>query len=639
MMMMMAKRLLVLILLGCSVFTDLGPLGVRSASPHHHPSLLGVSPQDEKYYDGSAGFVGCRDGSKKINRSRINDDFCDCVDGSDEPGTSACPNGRFYCRNIGHIPVVLFSSRVNDGICDCCDGSDEYDGKVTCPNTCWEAGKAARDKLKKKIATYQEGVTLRKKEVEQAKAAYEKDQAELSKLKSEAKILKDLVEELQERKDQIEEAEEKERLEKENEEKIRQETEKGPDLDKKDVEEAEKVEEEPDHNTDDKSNDNVEHSSDKVGEVYDDSEDDNGVSSSPVGESPSDMVELPFEANNDELEAVSADDAEREEENTLSENLEILSKEELGRLVASRWTGETAGQKAGEPSSLKDSDDLEEAQSDVHHEEDQGYHPEADEDGDGVGDEDDDEEEEDEDEDEDDNNDNHFDHNVENHVDTNFAVEDNGDFDSSYDEDHEDESDVNASGNLSWLEILSKKVKSLLHSVNLFQTPVNISDAARVRKEYAESSAKLSKLQSRISSLSKKLKQDFGPDKEFYSFYDRCFEGKENKYVYKVCPYKQATQNEGHSTTRLGKWEKVDESYKVMLFSSGDKCWNGPERSLKVKLRCGLENAIADVDEPSRCEYVALFSTPNVCTEEKLKELQEKLDALNKEQPQIHDEL
>ncbi|XP_062079617.1 glucosidase 2 subunit beta-like [Humulus lupulus] len=50
-------------------------------------------------------------------------------------GTSACPNGRFYCQNAGHAPKVLFSSRVNDGICDCCDGSDEYDDKGKCPNT------------------------------------------------------------------------------------------------------------------------------------------------------------------------------------------------------------------------------------------------------------------------------------------------------------------------------------------------------------------------------------------------------------------------------------------------------------------------------------------------------------------------
>ena len=54
----------------------------------------------------------------------------------------------------------------------------------------------ARDKLKKKIATYQEGVTLRKQEVEQAKLSLAKDEAELLKLKDEEKILKVLVEQL-----------------------------------------------------------------------------------------------------------------------------------------------------------------------------------------------------------------------------------------------------------------------------------------------------------------------------------------------------------------------------------------------------------------------------------------------------------
>lgn len=32
-------------------------------------------------------------------------------------GTSACPNGKFYCRNAGHAPLSIFSSKVNDGIC------------------------------------------------------------------------------------------------------------------------------------------------------------------------------------------------------------------------------------------------------------------------------------------------------------------------------------------------------------------------------------------------------------------------------------------------------------------------------------------------------------------------------------------
>ena len=32
-------------------------------------------------------------------------------------GTSACPDGKFYCRNRGHVPLVINSSFVDDGIC------------------------------------------------------------------------------------------------------------------------------------------------------------------------------------------------------------------------------------------------------------------------------------------------------------------------------------------------------------------------------------------------------------------------------------------------------------------------------------------------------------------------------------------
>jgi hypothetical protein len=67
---------------------------------------------------------------------------------------------------------------------------------VKCPNTCWEAGKVTRDKLKKKIDIYKEGVTIRKKEVEQAKQAIAKDKEELSKLKNNEKSLKGLVKNL-----------------------------------------------------------------------------------------------------------------------------------------------------------------------------------------------------------------------------------------------------------------------------------------------------------------------------------------------------------------------------------------------------------------------------------------------------------
>ncbi|KAG6535608.1 hypothetical protein ZIOFF_000630 [Zingiber officinale] len=143
-----------------------------------------------------------------------------------------------------------------------------------------------------------------------------------------------------------------------------------------------------------------------------------------------------------------------------------------------------------------------------------------------------------------------------------------------------------------------------------------------------------------------------GKEKEFYSFYDHCFERNQNKYVYKVCPFKKASQVEGHSTTQLGRWERFEESYSVMQFLNGDRCWNGPDRSLKIRLRCGLKDELMDVDEPSRCEYVtsylkplasqlyaAILTTPILCQEEKLKELQQKLEDLSKNQPSTHDEL
>ncbi|KAB1216531.1 Glucosidase 2 subunit beta [Morella rubra] len=103
-----------------------------------NPSLRGIHPLDEKYFQPEV--ITCKDGSKSFTRDRVNDDFCDCLDGTDEPGTSACPAGKFYCRNVGSTPQFIFSSRINDRVCDCCDGSDEYDGRINCPNTCIMGG-------------------------------------------------------------------------------------------------------------------------------------------------------------------------------------------------------------------------------------------------------------------------------------------------------------------------------------------------------------------------------------------------------------------------------------------------------------------------------------------------------------------
>ncbi|KAG6853592.1 hypothetical protein C0991_002998 [Blastosporella zonata] len=114
---------------------------------------FGVGPQlVSKYVPSSSGNWKCLDGSKEIPWAFVNDDSCDCPDGSDEPGTGACPNSVFYCQNKGHIGATIASSRVNDGLCEpeCCDGSDERSG--VCKNTCQETGdiyRAKRDEERK----------------------------------------------------------------------------------------------------------------------------------------------------------------------------------------------------------------------------------------------------------------------------------------------------------------------------------------------------------------------------------------------------------------------------------------------------------------------------------------------------------
>ncbi|XP_072232818.1 glucosidase 2 subunit beta-like isoform X1 [Leuresthes tenuis] len=156
--------------------------------------VRGISSSYKRFYRERKSFL-CIDGSKMIPFEQVNDDYCDCADGSDEPGTSACPQGRFYCTNLGFRPHYIPSSRVNDGICDCCDASDEYNSHARCQNTCWNLGQRERAYVEGQMRTLDEGLRLKQQLIEEGVLLWREKQAQLRELQQVAEDLQIKLEE------------------------------------------------------------------------------------------------------------------------------------------------------------------------------------------------------------------------------------------------------------------------------------------------------------------------------------------------------------------------------------------------------------------------------------------------------------
>uniref|UniRef100_A0AAQ5XS96 Glucosidase 2 subunit beta n=1 Tax=Amphiprion ocellaris TaxID=80972 RepID=A0AAQ5XS96_AMPOC len=164
-----------------------------SAVEVHRPR--GVPLSKRQFYEEDKPFT-CLDGSRTIPFDRVNDDYCDCQDGSDEPGTAACPNGSFHCTNAGFRPAFIPSSRINDGICDCCDTTDEYNSGASCQNTCRDLGRKERESLLKMAEIAKEGFQLKQQLIHEAKSGLEDKKLKLSEVQSSKKDLESKVEAL-----------------------------------------------------------------------------------------------------------------------------------------------------------------------------------------------------------------------------------------------------------------------------------------------------------------------------------------------------------------------------------------------------------------------------------------------------------
>eukprot|EP01084_Bolivina_argentea_P170622 295656_1 len=137
-------------------------------------NTIGVHPNECDRYDSNKDPYFYCGGSKdkKIPMKYVNDDYCDCVHtGDDEPGTSACNHGKFWCINPGYSGRFIYSSLVNDGLCDCCDGSDEKNNpRINCPNVCNQKAKDELQEFINQKKKYMEGIKVKNSLLQVAKS-------------------------------------------------------------------------------------------------------------------------------------------------------------------------------------------------------------------------------------------------------------------------------------------------------------------------------------------------------------------------------------------------------------------------------------------------------------------------------------
>lgn len=158
-------------------------------------------------------------------------------------------------------------------------------------------------------------------------------------------------------------------------------------------------------------------------------------------------------------------------------------------------------------------------------------------------------------------------------------------------------------------DVEERPAKLLFEELNAYQDHTR-PEAVAAREKHQETNTKLLSEENELRTLDALLAKNYGPERIFYSLRDKCHETQSGEYTYSLCFFGEAKQ----SSTRLGSMVEPKEGDTAVEFTGGDKCWNGPQRSLKVTLECGaLPAELYAVDEPATCVYTAKLRTPVAC--------------------------
>ncbi|XP_064079784.1 glucosidase 2 subunit beta-like isoform X1 [Macrobrachium nipponense] len=515
----------------------------------------GVPLSKASFYDPTRDFH-CLDGSGTIPFAYVNDDYCDCQDGSDEPGTSACPNGFFSCPNPGHIPLNIPSSRVNDGICDCCDASDEYASAANCVDTCRELGRAAREEAAKQRQEKMKGYELRKSMIEEGR-----------KRKKEAEVK---IEELKKKREEAE----KVRSEKEEIKKIAEEPEKEALEHYNAIEAERKAQREAEQKAKDEA---------EAREAFAHLDNDgDGVLTVT------------------ELQSRQTFDTNRDGEVSEEEAKFYLKQEEsmdLDTFISTGWQMMRPVYKYDRrmfipPTQAIPSEGLEPPPMQLE------------EDTEVPGDEDTELE--------------HLDPELDPEISRYINSRANWDLMSDEDDEEEEEEGAEEDFDLNEDAEDTQNEEEEPKYDEETQKLVDVANAARA--EYDEADREVRDLVRELRSLEETQEKEYGPEEEFRVLEGNCYEYTDREYIYRLCPFDKAIQKPkaGHGETRLGQWGEWSgpetDRYSRMMYNNGQACWNGPTRSADVRLTCGTETKLMSVTEPNRCEYLFIMTTPAVCS-------------------------